>query len=173
MFLENESPQIKESLIPELDYSLIPDAYNDDVQDEFLVFEVFDFIRNIRDPEHPLSLEQLNVVSMSDILILNEDSYRMVKVLVTPTIPHCSMATLIGLCVIVKLQFSLSPYYKISVEIKKGTHQSDEAINKQLNDKERVAAALENSHLFRIVKQCIYPSPPPPSSPSSVSSCCK
>lgn len=41
MFLENESPQIKESLIPELDYSLIPDAYNDDVQDEFLVFEVF------------------------------------------------------------------------------------------------------------------------------------
>ena len=127
-------------------------------------FFIVDFIRNIRDPEHPLSLEQLNVVSISDVFVVNEDAYTMVKVLFTPTIPHCSMATLIGLCITVKLQFSLSPCYKISVEVKQGTHQSDEAINKQLNDKERVAAALENSHLFRIVKQCIYP---------SAASCCR
>jgi hypothetical protein len=28
-------------------------------------------------------------------------------------------------------------------------------VNKQLNDKERVAAALENSHLLGVVEQCL------------------
>jgi len=28
-------------------------------------------------------------------------------------------------------------------------------VNKQLNDKERVAAALENSHLLNVVDQCL------------------
>jgi len=28
-------------------------------------------------------------------------------------------------------------------------------VNKQLNDKERVAAALENSHLLDVVNQCL------------------
>ena len=29
------------------------------------------------------------------------------------------------------------------------------AVNKQLGDKERVAAALENSHLLELVNQCL------------------
>jgi hypothetical protein len=28
-------------------------------------------------------------------------------------------------------------------------------VNKQLNDKERVAAAMENSHLLEVVNQCL------------------
>ena len=36
-----------------------------------------------------------------------------------------------------------------------GSHQSEEAVNKQLNDKERVAAALENSQLLSVVNQCL------------------
>ena len=31
------------------------------------------------------------------------------------------------------------------------------AVNKQLNDKERVAAALENSNLLDIVEECLSP----------------
>jgi hypothetical protein len=34
------------------------------------------------------------------------------------------------------------------------------AVNKQLNDKERVAAALENSHLIGVVNKCIAESDP-------------
>lgn len=41
------------------------------------------------------------------------------------------------------------------VQIRKGTHQSEEAINKQLNDKERVAAAMENKSLLEVVEQCL------------------
>jgi len=43
----------------------------------------------------------------------------------------------------------------VSVEISPGTHVSEEAVNKQLADKERVAAALENTHLIKVINQCI------------------
>lgn len=51
-----------------------------------------DLLRSITDPEHPLTLEQLAVVSSSQITL----SKNHVLVEFTPTIPHCSMATLIG-----------------------------------------------------------------------------
>ncbi|CAL8268880.1 unnamed protein product [Boreogadus saida] len=73
----------------------------------------------------------------------------------TPTIPHCSMATLIGLSIKVKLLRSLPERFKIDVHITPGTHASEDAVNKQLADKERVAAALENSQLLEVVNQCL------------------
>eukprot|EP01035_Chromulina_nebulosa_P022365 gene22365-28959_t len=92
-------------------------------------YEIFEYIRNINDPEHPLTLEALNVVNVDNITV--DDDNNTVTVMFTPTIPHCSMATLIG------------------------SHQSELAINKQLNDKERVAAAIENNHLYEVVNKCI------------------
>ena len=65
------------------------------------------------------------------------------------------MATLIGLCLRVKLLRSLPSRFKISVQIEPGTHASELAINKQLRDKERVCAALENVHLVGVVNKCI------------------
>ena len=73
----------------------------------------------------------------------------------TPTIPHCSMATLIGLAIRVKLLRSLPSRFKVDVEITPGSHASEAAVNKQLADKERVAAALENGHLLEVVNQCL------------------
>ena len=73
----------------------------------------------------------------------------------TPTIPHCSMATLIGLCIRVKLLRSIPPRFKTRITIFPGSHSNEHAINKQLNDKERVAAALENPHLLGVVNKCI------------------
>lgn len=88
-------------------------------------------------------------------LITVDNEKNTVKVLFTPTIPHCSMATLIGLSIRVKLLRALPPRFKVSVEINPGTHSSENAVNKQLADKERVAAALENSHLIEVINQCI------------------
>ncbi|XP_058011440.1 cytosolic iron-sulfur assembly component 2B-like [Ahaetulla prasina] len=78
-----------------------------------------------------------------------------VSVEFTPTIPHCSMATLIGLSIKVKLIRSLPERFKVDVHITPGTHASEHAVNKQLADKERVAAALENMHLLQVVNQCL------------------
>jgi metal-sulfur cluster biosynthetic enzyme len=126
--------------------------------------EIFDIIRTIQDPEHPNSLEQLGVVSLEQVELSlasdrNENTNRNqdeVSIRFTPTIPHCSMATLIGLCLRVKLHRSLPPTnYKVDVSIEPGTHVSEKAINKQLRDKERVRAALENKHLAGVVDKCI------------------
>lgn len=120
--------------------------------------EIFDILRHINDPEHPLSLEQLKVCQL-DKISLNDANSR-VGVLFTPTIPHCSMATLIGLCLKVKLIRSLPRRFKIDVAITPGSHASETAINKQLADKERVAAALENEHLLSVVQKCIADTDP-------------
>jgi hypothetical protein len=65
------------------------------------------------------------------------------------------MATLIGLSIRVKLLRSLPPRFKVDIAISPGTHNQEKAVNKQLNDKERVAAALENKNLLRVVNKCI------------------
>merc|ERR1711962_1887332 len=97
--------------------------------------------------------EDLNVVSHSQVEVNDEENW--VRIKFTPTIPHCSMATLIGLSIRVKLLRSLPPRFKVDVTISPGTHASEAAVNKQLADKERVAAALENSHLLEVVNQCL------------------
>ena len=64
------------------------------------------------------------------------------------------MATLIGLCIRVKLLRGLPPRFKVTVRVAPGSHSSEEAVNRQLADKERVAAALENGALLREVDKC-------------------
>ncbi|KAG8761304.1 Cytosolic iron-sulfur assembly component 2B [Ceratobasidium sp. 428] len=132
--------------------SSIEDMEVDQEEDEPIdAAEIFDLLRSINDPEHPLTLEQLKVVSEEQITV----SPNHVLIRFTPTIPHCSMATLIGLSMRVRLLRSLPNRYKVDIMIQEGTHQSENAVNKQLNDKERVAAALENSHLLGVVEQCL------------------
>lgn len=65
------------------------------------------------------------------------------------------MATLIGLSIQVQLLRALPSRFKVNVEITPGTHVSEAAVNKQLADKERVAAALENNHLLEVINQCL------------------
>jgi metal-sulfur cluster biosynthetic enzyme len=54
--------------------------------------KVIDLIRSISDPEHPLTLEQLRVVSAEQIFL----GTNTVMVEFTPTVPHCGMSTIIG-----------------------------------------------------------------------------
>ncbi|KAL1965951.1 hypothetical protein VTN77DRAFT_4891 [Rasamsonia byssochlamydoides] len=119
--------------------------------------EIFDLISGISDPEHPISLGSLAVVSLPDISIKPslpnnpKSPLRTVTVLITPTITHCSLATVIGLGVRVRLEQSLPPRFRVDVRIKQGTHSTAEEVNKQLADKERVAAALENGTLMGVI----------------------
>jgi len=76
-----------------------------------------------------------------------------VLVEVTPTITHCSLATVIGLGVRVRLEQALPPRFRVDVRIKEGTHSTAEQVNKQLGDKERVAAAMENMQLMGVLNK--------------------
>lgn len=46
-----------------------------------------------------------------------------------------------------RLEQTLPPNYRFDVRMKDGSHAQDDQVNKQLGDKERVAAALENDTL--------------------------
>ena len=122
-------------------------------RDAWDALEVFELVRGIVDPEHPLTLEQLHVTQLHLISVDDDDSH--IDVRFTPTINHCSMATLIGLCLRVQLLRTLPQRFKVDIRITEGSHATEAAINKQLNDKERVAAALENDHLLDVVNKCI------------------
>ncbi|KAI8904015.1 hypothetical protein EDD86DRAFT_213702 [Gorgonomyces haynaldii] len=125
--------------------------WDEDVEEPLDAMEIFNLIRSINDPEHPLTLEQLNV-AQPGLISVDKNT---ILVHFTPTIPHCSMSTLIGLCIRVQLLRCLPSRYKVTIKVTKGTHQSEHAVNKQLNDKERVAAAMENQHLLQVVNQCL------------------
>lgn len=118
--------------------------------------EIFDLISTISDPEHPLTLAQLAVVNLEDIQVSDvPGAISEVLVKITPTITHCSLATLIGLGIRVRLERSLPARFRIRILIKEGTHQSENQVNKQLNDKERVAAACENEQLLGVILQML------------------
>ncbi|KAI7858828.1 hypothetical protein BDC45DRAFT_564936 [Circinella umbellata] len=152
MALLNANPVIYQTSINNIRVESETD-FDDDVVDPIDSEEVYELLRSISDPEHPLTLEQLNVTQLQHITVNNDENHVLVEF--TPTIPHCSMATLIGLCIRVRLLRSLPERFKVDIKVRKGTHQSENAVNKQLNDKERVAAALENKHLLEVVNQCL------------------
>lgn len=56
-----------------------------------------DVIKSIRDPEKPNTLEELEVVTEKCVEVqeLGEDEY-LIIIRFSPTVPHCSLATLIG-----------------------------------------------------------------------------
>lgn len=133
------------------------DDEEEDDEDIIDAQEIFDLISNISDPEHPLTLAQLAVVNLVDIKVTHGANKGISEVLIkiTPTITHCSLATLLGLGIRVRLERCLPPRFRIKILIKEGSHQSENQVNKQLNDKERVAAACENEQLVSVISQML------------------
>ncbi|POR34981.1 MIP18 family protein [Tolypocladium paradoxum] len=125
--------------------------------------EIYDLISTMTDPEHPVSLGQLSVINLPDIHITpspalgvpDPNTIVQVSVEITPTITHCSLATVIGLGVRVRLEQALPPNYRVLVTCKENSHSQDDQVNKQLGDKERVAAALENDALKGVIDKML------------------
>lgn len=118
--------------------------------------EIYNHIRYILDPEHPLTLEQLHIITPDDINV--DDSNGSVDVIFTPTVPNCSLPAILGLCIREKLLrvLPLRFHSKIHISVAKGKHENEESINRQLRDKERCLAALERSTLRDMIEKCIY-----------------
>ncbi|CAN8271485.1 unnamed protein product [Cochlearia groenlandica] len=98
--------------------------------------EVFDHIKDKKDPEHPYSLESMTTRVMLGNCIFKTKTY------------------------FDGILRNFSYFYLLCVDIRvaPGTHETEDAVNKQLNDKERVAAALENPDLVKMVDECLMPS---------------
>ncbi|ODQ60530.1 hypothetical protein WICANDRAFT_77215 [Wickerhamomyces anomalus NRRL Y-366-8] len=131
---------------------------DEELEDPIDSQEIFDLVAHISDPEHPLTLGQLAVVNLPDINVIdsgNKNEMAEVIIRITPTITHCSLATLIGLGIRVRLERCLPDRFRITILLKEGSHQSENQVNKQLNDKERVAAACENEQLLSVISKML------------------
>ncbi|KAI5632704.1 iron-sulfur cluster assembly protein domain-containing protein [Phthorimaea operculella] len=100
-------------------------GYNDEND---LKETIYDFLRTIRDPEKPSTLEDLKVVYEEGIFVKEPtaDNVPVLRVEYNPTVPHCSLATLIGLCIRIKIQRSLHHPVKLDIYIKKGAHTTED-----------------------------------------------
>ena len=69
--------------------------------------------------------------------------------------PYCHLVQQIGLSIHYKLMMELADYkkMKIRIECMKNTHNQSEEVEKQVNDKERIAAALENEHILKFISE--------------------
>lgn len=61
--------------------------YSDENTEPVCGAEIFELVRSIKDPEHPLTLHQLNVLTPGSISVDGDH----INVVFTPTIPHCSV----------------------------------------------------------------------------------
>lgn len=138
--------------------------------------DIFDAIRDIRDPERPNTLEELNVIdeNLIDVLHLNlEESNQstfgaielapteifVITIWITPTVKHCSLVADISLCIRMRLHQVFGDVmlqnYKIDIRLTEGSHDQEASVNRQINDKERVAAAMENPVLMQLIHSCV------------------
>ncbi|KAL4483940.1 hypothetical protein ABPG72_013946 [Tetrahymena utriculariae] len=134
---------------------------------ESILDDTFYIISTIRDPEFPQTLGDLNVIQRQNLHFKqvqissgqkrNEMYLGIIQIIWVPTVPHCHLASQIGLSIITKLQQELPNYdeYKIEILVKEGTHQDKSQLDKQINDKERVCAAQENEHLMQFIQNLI------------------
>jgi hypothetical protein len=75
--IENANPSIYETLETR---PILKTDYDNNFVDLIDEREVFDEIRNIKDPEHPLTLEQLNVVDIESVKVDNENKVVSIQV---------------------------------------------------------------------------------------------
>ncbi|KAI3845837.1 hypothetical protein MKX03_031247 [Papaver bracteatum] len=138
----------------------------------FIFLLVLHHIRDIRDPELPNSLEELKVVTEDAVEVDDKNSHVRLKFQLKhhfsyyvildgvyylyPNI-NCEMAKTIGLCLRIKLMRSLPSRYKVDIRVAPGTHAHEALVNKRVNDKERVAGALELPGLVKMVDHCLAP----------------
>lgn len=114
--------------------------------DEDLLDEIYGFLRFIRDPEHPRTLEELGVLHADSIRIEHLPGRRLsIAVTFCPTVPHCSLATIIGLSIRVKL-LRYFKHAKVNVRIEPGKHmtENESAFSLPANVSQIVPAILIN-----------------------------
>nr|UXY87211.1 protein AE7-like 1 [Cryptomonas sp.] len=122
-------------------------------------------LKEIKDPEYPYYLYNLNVLHIEGnvIEISNTDQILFISIFIIPTYNLCSMTSVIGLSVentllhssVFKILFSFFPIdwgWNFCINIPSDMHVSGLNVTKQLNDRERISAAIENSSIRNVIK---------------------
>lgn len=82
-----------------------------------------------------------------------------VTITLLPTVPHCHLMHWICLSVVARLRdvLPVTTAWQIVVKLLPGSHQQWEELERQAQDKERVAAALDNPAMMKEIRKLINP----------------
>jgi hypothetical protein len=131
-------------------------------------FSILGQLCDIIDPEYPIDLVCLEVLILEAIEIVPKPSSRITihTIYFFPTYGQCKLAPLLGISInltlfqkstINQLVSMYNPKWLMNfkITIDKQYHTAAENITKQLNDKERLSAALENNAIRLSVLRCM------------------
>uniref|UniRef100_A0A803MVW6 Aminotransferase class I/classII large domain-containing protein n=1 Tax=Chenopodium quinoa TaxID=63459 RepID=A0A803MVW6_CHEQI len=91
--------------------------------------------------------------------------FRSIRITFTPTVQHCSMATVIGLCLRVKLKHYFPPHYKVDIEVSPGSYADEGSVSGVLNSLMKNLNPSDNRQILRLGHgdpshfPCFYTSP--------------
>ena len=94
-----------------------------------------DLLKSIKDPEKPNTLEDLDVITEESVRVrrLPGGEGFLVRIDFNPTVPHCSLASLIGLCLRSKVRRDVAERVKLDIVIAEGKHSTEEESNQVLS----------------------------------------
>lgn len=111
--------------------------------------EILDILKNVYDPEHPISVLDLKIVEAEDIFIEGDKA----RIEFKPTSPFCPMGGLIGVVIKYALEKKLGK--EVEVRVKKGTHAQEKLLNDMLRDKKKYEEMLARLKPSGLLEQCI------------------
>lgn len=94
--------------------------------------EILEVLKEVQDPEIPVSILELDMVNEDDITIESDNK---VKVTFKPTSAMCPMGSVIGVLIKKKLKDKLG--VDAEVRVRPGTHMNEEMVNDIINNKEK------------------------------------
>ncbi len=96
--------------------------------------EVFETLKPVMDPEHPISITdpRLGIVTIDGIRVDDD----LIRVMFKPTVATCPMGGLIGVLIRYHLEQKY-PDARIIVKVIPGTHVSEDAVNNMINNDEQ------------------------------------
>ena len=110
-------------------------------------------------------MEGLGIIEEESIVVAEKKGYKLLCIYLKPTVPSCSLVLNIGLCIRYKLIRELDKdkfdQLKIDILLKEGFHDNKVngifliliKVDRQVNDKERYLAALENPDIIEYLKR--------------------
>ncbi len=95
------------------------------------ISEVFEALRPVQDPEHPISITDPRMaIVKEEYITVTEDA---IQVQFKPTVPHCPMGGLIGILIRHRLE-EVYPTSGIRVMLLPGSHSREHEVNSMITD---------------------------------------
>ena len=110
---------------------------------------ILNHLRNVLDPEHPINIVDLNIVTEDDITITNGG----ITIKFKPTSPFCPMGAVIGL--VIKKAIIDATGKKVKVVVRKGTHVREDYVNNLINDEENYDTTIKKLEQSGLLARCL------------------